>query len=155
MRFEPRTSPPPGSPRPRRPRRAFPFGRVGLAALFGLAALAGGCHGGGRAVIQLRKEPGFDGAWITTEDDRVTALDCTGDVTKLRYGDRTFTFRGLTRFHGHISAASVRLVTDNYVIEITAEKFSIEGRRRRYVRPLAALPKTPVVVFEGGNFFLE
>jgi hypothetical protein len=122
---------------------------------FVAAALTAGCRGEATATVHLRKEPGFDGAWIATKDDRIAALDATGDVTKLKFQGKTFTFRGLTRFHGRIGPDSVRLVTDSYVIEMTPERFSIEGRRRRYVRPLAALPEAPVVVFEGGNFFLE
>lgn len=134
---------------PRPPRR----GRLVLA--FVAATLAAGCRGEATATVHLRKEPGFDGAWIATKDGRVAALDATGDVTKLKFQGKTFTFRGLTRFHGQINPDSVRLITDSYVIEMTPESFSIEGRRRRYVRPLAALPAAPVVVFEGGSFFLE
>jgi hypothetical protein len=119
------------------------------------AALAAGCHGDATATVHLRKEPGFDGAWIASKDGRIAALDATGDVTKLKFQGKTFTFRGLTRFHGRINPDSVHLLTDSYVIEMSPESFSIEGRRRRYVRPLAALPDAPVVVFEDGNFFLE
>jgi hypothetical protein len=128
-------------------------GRLALACV--AAALLAGCRGEATATVHLRKEPGFDGAWIASKDDRLAALDSTGDVTKLKFQGKTFTFRGLTRFHGRINPDAVRLVTDAYVIEMTVESFSIEGRRRRYVRPLTALPEAPVVVFEGGNFFLE
>lgn len=128
---------------------------VTFVAFAAFVSLAAGCAAGRDPTVHLRKETGFDGAWVSTKDKRVAALDATGDVTKLRFGDRIYTFRGLTRFHGYINPDSVRLLTDSYVIELTPEQFSIEGRRRKYVRPITALPESPVIVFEGGNFFLE
>lgn len=126
-----------------------------MARLALLLLLALGACRGGPAVLRVDRARGVDGGWRLP--DAPVRLDATGDVVTLNYAGRTFVFRGVGEFEGHLSGEHVRLRSDALRILLTPEELRVEERaaqpgadplRNRWA--LADLPEGARLRYEKG-----